>query len=645
MKILRTMLLALFLLPSSAIAFDALPLLDNGHPTVRLDIVVVGDGYTEAEQGKLKADAQTFINEFFDAEPFASLKERFSIYLVPVVSAESGADYSDALFDEDCEKAKVQVDTFFDCQFCTNGVQRGLVCDDKKVFDVADDAYPDWDYLIVLVNSASWGATGGDAVMTLAAGAFFFLGDVARHEAGHAIALLDDEYEDCTPYPEWMQQLDGPNITVETSLGAVPWKDYIAASTPVPTFFHIGCPTVTETCGPNLELEYQYCSDPNGTVADGAYWSTWGNVVGLFEGGRYKYFGNFRPTTSCAMRGNSWEFCPVCHDELVSAIKSYAPDFSAEVCDGLDNDWNGVVDDGFEGKCDDGIDCTVDGCSHSGYCKHTADNSLCVDDNPCTKGSCWPKEGCKSTPIVAECDDGDVCTVNQCKQGECIVAEEIDDCCTAEEHCGSPLSHCDFETNRCLHEHCKPCGSDEDCPLAGTQCTVMESGSYCTVECSVVDSCSPLAAYCDLKRSPPRCIPLRGDCYCEPTADIGCHDGKLFYFDGCGVPTDVITSCAGRGCANGTCCMKDTHQEGEQCVVDGPPRRGTHGSKPEARAPDEATTPPPGAPDNGRALSGCSAGPASLPATSSLWLLALLLAATSRMRRPGNRFPPKLPRE
>src|SRR5262245_6953684 len=52
----------------------------------------------------------------------------------------------------------------------------------------------------------------------------------------------------------------------------------------------------------------------------------------------------------------------------------------SEVCDGLDNDCNGTVDDGCVALCEDGDACTVDACS-AGVCVSTpvsCEGGICV---------------------------------------------------------------------------------------------------------------------------------------------------------------------------------------------------------------------------------------------------------------------------
>jgi len=64
------------------------------------------------------------------------------------------------------------------------------------------------------------------------------------------------------------------------------------------------------------------------------------------------------------------------------------------VCDGVDNDCDGVVDNGSAAdECDDGIDCTVDACSAAACANQPNDASceldeVCAIDTGCTLVTC-----------------------------------------------------------------------------------------------------------------------------------------------------------------------------------------------------------------------------------------------------------------
>ncbi len=76
-----------------------------------------------------------------------------------------------------------------------------------------------------------------------------------------------------------------------------------------------------------------------------------------------------------------------------------------EVCDGTDPDTG--CGPGEPLDCDDGIDCTLDGCADAaGGCVHEARDLACDDAVDCTRDRCDPTAGCEHLPDDSLCDDG-----------------------------------------------------------------------------------------------------------------------------------------------------------------------------------------------------------------------------------------------
>jgi hypothetical protein len=272
----------------------------DGPASNRVDLVILGDGYTADEEADFLADAAELERSFFDVTPYREYANLFNVTSLFVASPESGADHPPyragcAAADITCcgdadarsdTLAGTFVETAFDARYCTQGIHRLLTVDEAEVLAAAARV-PDWDAILVVVNDDTYGGSGG---LFSVVSTHPLVVDVARHEWGHSFTDLADEYE--SPYPGYPDCSDaGPtaceaNVTDETRRDHLKWSPWVAPATPIPT---------PET-------------------------GAWEEVVGLFEGARYQSSAMFRPRQACLMRVLDAPFCEVCAEEFVRVL-------------------------------------------------------------------------------------------------------------------------------------------------------------------------------------------------------------------------------------------------------------------------------------------------------------------------------------
>ena len=183
-----------------------------------------------------------------------------------------------------------------------------------------------------------------------------------------------------------------------------------------------------------------------------------------------------------------------------------------EMCNGIDDDCDGLVDDGV--GVDDGDACTVDTC----FAGTEVYTPLIVDDgNVCTLDSCDPVTGAVHAPL--EADDGNACTVDTCDPvtGPTYTVLSVDDgnACT--------IDRCDPETGAVYTE------ADPD---DGNACTV----DSCNPDTGVVNTV--LNVDDDNACTIDRCDPVTGAVYTEVDAD----DGNACTVDSCNPDTGVVNT-------------------------------------------------------------------------------------------------------
>jgi hypothetical protein len=278
---------------------------DHGLPQDLLNVVVVAEGYRQAELGSFANHAQAFANRLFATAPFAQVQWAINVYRIDVESTDSGAD-DPATCSDGSTGSGATPRTYFDATFCTSGVRRLLTVNNGTVLNVVGQQVPQWHVILVIVNTTGWGGAGGSVGTTSLAPGWE---NIAIHELGHTLFGLADEYEyylgcgsgetDRNSYPSPFEPWE-PNISKTSDRAAIRWRDLIAAATPMPTTSNPDC----TRC------------DPQGSpVATG--------TVGAFEGAGYYHCGLFRPEFSCMMRTTGAPFCAVCRRQILTKLAPY----------------------------------------------------------------------------------------------------------------------------------------------------------------------------------------------------------------------------------------------------------------------------------------------------------------------------------
>jgi len=259
----------------------------TGVNSNRLTVVMMGDGYRSRDNnnGRYLKDAKTAMSAFKIKDPWEQILKISNFYLIKVRSKQTGADdYCAPDAAPPC--TRVTADTYFDSSFGLHGTDRMLILSNRgtqRAIAAADKfvGAGSWDAIIVFVNSPKYGGTGGVVATT---SMHSDAPEIAVHELGHTIGKLADEYED--PYPGYPAKITESNVD---SNGTSPkWRAWLTPGVLLPT------------------------------PEDDAY----NDVVGAFEGARYKTKGVFRPMRDCMMRSIGKPFCPVCQEGMLTKVLS-----------------------------------------------------------------------------------------------------------------------------------------------------------------------------------------------------------------------------------------------------------------------------------------------------------------------------------
>ena len=314
----------------------------SGDPHSTVDVAIVAEGYTVAEEAKFRADLARYTSTLFTVEPFRSQRDKFNVRGVWTASHDSGAD----------EPARgVWRDTAIGTRFDSLGSERYLLTEDNRSLrDIA--AHVPYDALFVMVNSARYGGGGIYNLFCTFSTDNPWSPYVFVHEFGHSFSALADEYYSSNVaytdfFPRGVEPIE-PNITALLDPKSLKWADLASPGVPIPTPW--GKPEydaaedafqkrredlnrkITEATrlgdsaqADRLKLEAEAAARDHVASAEARMMaSPFFEKVGAFEGAGYTSKGMYRPAIDCIMfsRGKK-SFCPVCRRAIERTIVHY----------------------------------------------------------------------------------------------------------------------------------------------------------------------------------------------------------------------------------------------------------------------------------------------------------------------------------
>ncbi len=257
-----TLLLSAFLAAGATaqVTQELIKIQETGPRDKRVNMVIIGDGYTALEKAKFQSHLQMIADAVLKAPPLTAYASYFNIYAIFVPSNQSGAD--------DPSRG-ITRDTYFGAHYSG----RLLTINDRTGIALIDKLVPEADMHFAVVNDETYGGSGGQVAV-----ANFADPEIIAHEAQHTFSALGDEYDYAGTSP-----FEAPNTTRSNTRATVRWSHWVEQSTPIPT---------PET-------------------------QTYAKLPGVFEGAAYNPVGWFRPKQNCRMRENNIPFCEVCMEAII----------------------------------------------------------------------------------------------------------------------------------------------------------------------------------------------------------------------------------------------------------------------------------------------------------------------------------------
>ena len=298
---------------------------ESGPPAAKVDLLLMGDGYTAAEMGKWHADAKRLAETLFAVEPFKSRRKDFNVWAIDVASDESGISRpSDGVYKRNALRATY--DAF--------GSERYVLAfDDRRLREVA--AAAPYDFIEIVANDRKYGGGGIHNLYATVSADNAFTPYVFVHEFAHHFGGLADEYYTSSTAYEPAQGRPEPwepNVTADPK--GTRWKDLLTPGTPLPTpwpkeefekaqvAYQATRQKIRAEKRPESEMEALFREEQKRSTAQLAPYN---DKVGAFEGAMYEATGYYRPQADCIMfTRDEVGFCAVCRHALERVIDAYA---------------------------------------------------------------------------------------------------------------------------------------------------------------------------------------------------------------------------------------------------------------------------------------------------------------------------------
>jgi hypothetical protein len=305
-------------------AFRVWPIMQNGHPSDKVDLLLLGDGYTEADMEKWHKDARRLTETLFAVSPFKERRLDFNVWAIDSPSEESGvARISDDVYRRSALRANY--DAF--------GSERYILTfDNKRLREVA--AAAPYEFIEIIVNDRKYGGGGIHNLYATVAADNQFTPYVFVHEFGHHFAGLADEYYTSdVAYEDFAGKVEPwePNATIDPQ--TTKWRDLLTPGVALPTpwpkeeFEAVQRDVQTRrralraNRSPESQMEELFREEQQ---KETQLLHPHLGKVGAFEGAMYEAKGFYRPQVDCIMfTRNEVGFCAVCNRAIRRIIDLY----------------------------------------------------------------------------------------------------------------------------------------------------------------------------------------------------------------------------------------------------------------------------------------------------------------------------------
>ncbi|MBL0158077.1 MAG: IgA Peptidase M64 [Bryobacterales bacterium] len=294
----------------------------NGPSAEKVDLLLIGDGYTAQEMDKWHADARRLTAALFATPPFRERQADFNVWAIDVPADESGVSRpSERVYRR--SPVRAAYDAFGSERYV-------LTFDNQRLREIA--AAAPYEFVEIVVNGRKYGGGGIHNLYATVASDNAWTPYVFVHEFGHHFAGLADEYYTSdVAYQAAAARLEPwePNVTADPARPK--WNDLIARGTLRPTPWakaefeayqkdiQARRKKIRAENRPEAEMEALFAEEHAVTTKLLSPLK----AVGVYEGAMYEAKGYYRAEADCIMFTRSSQFCSACRRAINNVIDLY----------------------------------------------------------------------------------------------------------------------------------------------------------------------------------------------------------------------------------------------------------------------------------------------------------------------------------
>jgi len=300
----------------------------NGPSPDKVDLLIVGDGYTNGEMKKFEAAARRLADHLFVTSPFKERARDFNVWAIALPTTASGVSRP---------STGVHHASPLGARYDIFGSERYvLTTDNRALRELAQ--YAPYEFIEILVNNETYGGGGIFGQFSTAGAGNDWANYLFVHEFGHHFAGLADEYYTSpVAYATGGERREPwePNATALHDPAKLKWKKFVKEGTPLPTpwpkqayeaasrAYQKERAALRAANRPESEMSALFKKD---LASSTALFSPdpHRHTIGAFEGANYEATGYYRPEMQCIMFDRSEQFCSVCADAISTIIDLYS---------------------------------------------------------------------------------------------------------------------------------------------------------------------------------------------------------------------------------------------------------------------------------------------------------------------------------